>query len=120
MEEREFDIYEVKRALVQAANLIELIPPVLAHFLRCARSGNNFNHEIWLHLLTYISAEIPAIERRLRQADEFLDSPLDAQNMKLMEDVDVMTNMKAFREDTKALWKETELRLLEIEKPNLH
>ena len=120
MEEREFDIYEVKSALVQAANHIELIPSVLDQVLGCERSEDHPNHESWLHVLIYISAEIPAIKRRLRQADEFLDSPLDAQNMKLMEDVDVMTKLKAFREDTKALWKETELSILETEKPNLH
>ena len=68
----------------------------------------------------FIKSDIPAIERRLRQADEFLDSPLDTQNMKLMEDVDVMTRLKTWREDTKAWVKDTELLCLETEKPNLH
>lgn len=120
MEEREFDIYEVKSALVQAANHIEAFSSVLDLVLKFARSEDPFHHDISLQLLEYIKAENSAIKRRLRQADEFLDSPLDAQNINLMEDVDVMTKLSAIREDTKALWKETERRNLEIEKPNHH
>jgi len=40
--------------------------------------------------------------------------------MKLMENVDVMTRLKTWREDTKAWVKDTELLCLETEKPNLH
>ena len=72
--EREFDIYEVKLALDNAAEILKMIPDTLEHSLGCGRRGEEPDHEHHLLLLMAIKGLIP----RLRQADEFLDSPLDA------------------------------------------
>ena len=81
MEEREFDIYEVKLALNNAAEILKMIPDTLEYFLGCGRRREEPEHDHHLLLLMAIKGLIP----RLRQADEFLDSPLDAENRKQLE-----------------------------------
>ena len=81
MEEREFDIYEVKLALNNAEEILKMIPDTLEYFLGCGRRGEEPEHEHHLLLLMAIKGLIP----RLRQADEFLDSPLDAEHRKQLE-----------------------------------
>ena len=81
MEEREFDIYEVKLALDHAAEILKMIPDTLEHFLGCGRRREEPDHEQYLLLLMAIKGLIP----RLRQADQFLDSPLDAEHRKQLE-----------------------------------
>ena len=82
--EREFDIYEVRLALLNAAEILKMIPETLDHFLGNGRRGEEPDHEHHLLLLMAIKGLIP----RLRQADEFLDSTLDAENRKLLKELD--------------------------------
>jgi hypothetical protein len=49
---------------------------------------------------------------RLRQADEFLDSPLEAENRKLLKELDAETRLEAYLHQAN--------RDLETEKPNHH
>ena len=77
MEEQEFNICEVKIALKNAAGILKIIPDTLEHFLECGRRGEEPDCEHLLLLLIAIKGLIP----RLCQAYEFLDSPLDAENM---------------------------------------
>ena len=72
MEDLEFNIYEVKLALNNAAEILKMIPETLEHFLECGRRGEEPEYEHLLLLLIAIKGLIP----RLRQADEFLDSSL--------------------------------------------
>ena len=108
MEEREFDIYEVKLALNNAAEILKMIPETLDHFLGCGRRGEEPDHEHHLLLLMAIKGLIP----RLHQADEFLDSPLDAENRKLLKELDAETRLEAYLHQAN--------RDLETEKPNHH
>ncbi len=108
MEEREFDIYEVKLALNNAAEILKMIPETLDHFLGCGRRGEEPDHEHHLLLWMAIKGLIP----RLHQADEFLDSPLDAENRKLLKEIDAEAKLKAYLHQAN--------RALETEKPNHH
>ena len=71
MEEREFDIHEVKLALNNAAEILKIIPDTLEHFLECGLRGGEPDHEHRLLLLMAIKGLIPM----LRQADEYLSTP---------------------------------------------
>ena len=108
MEEREFDIYEVKLALNNAEEILKMIPDTLEYFLGCGRRGEEPEHQHHLLLLMAIKGLIP----RLRQADEFLDSPLDAENRELLKELDAEAKLEAYLHQTS--------RALETEKPNLH
>ena len=108
MEEREFDIYEVRLALNNAAEILKMIPDTLEHSLGCGSRGEEPDHEHHLLLLMAIKGLIP----RLRQVDEFLDSPLDAENRKLLKELDAEAKLEAYLHQTS--------RALETEKPNLH
>ena len=83
MEEREFDIFEVKQALNNAEEILKMIPDALEHSLGCGMRREEPDHQHYLLLLLAIEGLIP----RLRQADEFLYSilPLDAENKKQLE-----------------------------------
>ena len=108
MEEREFDIYEVKLALDHAAEILKVIPETLDHFLGCGRRGEEPDHEHYLLLLMAIKGLIP----RLRQSDEFLNSPLEAENRKLLKELDEEARLEAYLHQAN--------RALKTEKPNHH
>ena len=108
MEEREFDIFEVKQALNNAEEILKMIPDALEHSLGCGMRREEPDHQHYLLLLLAIEGLIP----RLRQADEFLDSPLDAENRKLLKELDAEAKLEAYLHQTN--------RALETEKPNLH
>ena len=72
MEEREFDIYEVKLALNNAEEILKMIPDTLEYFLGCGRRGEEPEHQHHLLLLMAIKGLIP----RLQQADEYLSTPI--------------------------------------------